>query len=219
MPAARWAWRCSSGISCWTTARQASAARPAARLAPGARVRRRGDPRLPRRRRSRLSGTSTTKTSSVQHVADLMASEKVVGWMQGRMEFGPRALGSRSILGDARSREDAVGDEPEDQVPGVVSALRAVGPAGTGRRVLRDAGRTRTAPTCCWWPRCARQADRRSARSRRHRRAGQAQGGPLGGAGDHPRRLLGPGADRGRGTARPVPQADQQASRRRPAAP
>jgi carbamoyltransferase len=38
-------------------------------------------------------------------VAELMASEKVVGWMQGRMEFGPRALGSRSILGDARSSE------------------------------------------------------------------------------------------------------------------
>jgi carbamoyltransferase len=40
----------------------------------------------------------------VDHVAGLMASEKVVGWVQGRMEFGPRALGSRSILGDARSR-------------------------------------------------------------------------------------------------------------------
>ncbi|MDE0736187.1 MAG: carbamoyltransferase [Pirellulaceae bacterium] len=37
--------------------------------------------------------------------AQLLASEKVVGWMQGRMEFGPRALGARSILGDARSRE------------------------------------------------------------------------------------------------------------------
>ena len=36
-------------------------------------------------------------------VARLLASEKVVGWFQGRMEFGPRALGSRSILGDARS--------------------------------------------------------------------------------------------------------------------
>ena len=35
--------------------------------------------------------------------AKLIASEKVVGWFQGRMEFGPRALGSRSILGDARS--------------------------------------------------------------------------------------------------------------------
>jgi carbamoyltransferase len=36
-------------------------------------------------------------------VSDLIAKEKVVGWFQGRMEFGPRALGSRSILGDARS--------------------------------------------------------------------------------------------------------------------
>ena len=37
------------------------------------------------------------------HVADEMAAEKVVGWFQGRMEFGPRALGGRSIIGDARS--------------------------------------------------------------------------------------------------------------------
>ena len=36
-------------------------------------------------------------------VATELASEKVVGWFQGRMEFGPRALGARSILGDARS--------------------------------------------------------------------------------------------------------------------
>lgn len=39
----------------------------------------------------------------VDHVAALLAEEKVVGWFQGRMEFGPRALGARSILGDARS--------------------------------------------------------------------------------------------------------------------
>ena len=38
-----------------------------------------------------------------ERVADLIAEEKVIGWFQGRMEFGPRALGSRSILGDARS--------------------------------------------------------------------------------------------------------------------
>ncbi len=36
-------------------------------------------------------------------VADLIASEKVIGYVQGRMEFGPRALGARSIIGDARS--------------------------------------------------------------------------------------------------------------------
>ena len=36
-------------------------------------------------------------------VAELLASEKVIGWFDGRMEFGPRALGARSILGDPRS--------------------------------------------------------------------------------------------------------------------
>jgi carbamoyltransferase len=35
----------------------------------------------------------------------LLTAEKVIGWFQGRMEFGPRALGNRSILGDARSRK------------------------------------------------------------------------------------------------------------------
>jgi carbamoyltransferase len=39
----------------------------------------------------------------VKRVADELAAGKVVGWLQGRMEFGPRALGGRSILGDARS--------------------------------------------------------------------------------------------------------------------
>ena len=39
----------------------------------------------------------------LEHVARLLADGKVVGWFQGRMEFGPRALGARSILGDARS--------------------------------------------------------------------------------------------------------------------
>ena len=37
------------------------------------------------------------------HVAELLAAGNVVGWFQGRMEFGPRALGARSILGDARN--------------------------------------------------------------------------------------------------------------------
>jgi carbamoyltransferase len=38
-----------------------------------------------------------------RRAARLLADGKVVGWFQGRMEFGPRALGARSILGDARS--------------------------------------------------------------------------------------------------------------------
>lgn len=39
----------------------------------------------------------------LDRVAGLLTQQKVVGWVQGRMEFGPRALGGRSILGDARS--------------------------------------------------------------------------------------------------------------------
>jgi len=38
-------------------------------------------------------------------VTDLIIQQKVIGWFQGRMEFGPRALGARSIIGDARSPE------------------------------------------------------------------------------------------------------------------
>ncbi len=39
-----------------------------------------------------------------EKVVDLLVQEKVVGWFQGRMEFGPRALGNRSIIGDSRSQ-------------------------------------------------------------------------------------------------------------------
>ena len=45
------------------------------------------------------------ETKLCDEVASLIASEKVVGWVNGRMEFGPRALGARSILGDARSEK------------------------------------------------------------------------------------------------------------------
>ena len=36
-------------------------------------------------------------------IVELLRQEQVIGWVQGRMEFGPRALGNRSILGDPRS--------------------------------------------------------------------------------------------------------------------
>jgi len=41
--------------------------------------------------------------SLLARTADSLAEGKIVGWFQGRMEFGPRALGARSILGDPRS--------------------------------------------------------------------------------------------------------------------
>ncbi|MBI3315981.1 MAG: hypothetical protein HYZ87_03295, partial [Candidatus Omnitrophica bacterium] len=40
----------------------------------------------------------------LERTADLIVREKVIGWFAGRMEFGPRALGARSILADARSK-------------------------------------------------------------------------------------------------------------------
>lgn len=44
-----------------------------------------------------------TEVETVDRVVKLLQEEKVVGWFQGRMEYGPRALGARSIIGDPRS--------------------------------------------------------------------------------------------------------------------
>jgi carbamoyltransferase len=44
-----------------------------------------------------------SKSEMIENVASALADEKAVGWMQGRMEFGPRALGGRSIIADPRS--------------------------------------------------------------------------------------------------------------------
>ncbi|MBI3773702.1 MAG: carbamoyltransferase [Gammaproteobacteria bacterium] len=44
-----------------------------------------------------------TDAELIDHAALALSEEKVIGWFQGRMEFGPRALGGRSILGDPRS--------------------------------------------------------------------------------------------------------------------
>ena len=47
--------------------------------------------------------TVLTDCDLLEACVDALVDEKAVGWFQGRMEFGPRALGARSILGDARS--------------------------------------------------------------------------------------------------------------------
>jgi carbamoyltransferase len=52
---------------------------------------------------NRLEYTKYSRAELPEVVAELLASGKVVGLHQGRMEFGPRALGCRSIIGDARS--------------------------------------------------------------------------------------------------------------------
>jgi carbamoyltransferase len=61
--------------------------------------------------RSFLDGVGATYESYdaedrlLDRVAGLMAAGKVVGWFHGRMEYGPRALGSRSLIGDARNAD------------------------------------------------------------------------------------------------------------------
>lgn len=49
--------------------------------------------------------TELTDEEIPAKIADLIHAQKVIGWFYGRMEFGPRALGARSIIGDARSPE------------------------------------------------------------------------------------------------------------------
>jgi carbamoyltransferase len=52
---------------------------------------------------ARAGHTKLSKEEMRQRVASLLADGKIIGWFNGRMEFGPRALGSRSIIGDPRS--------------------------------------------------------------------------------------------------------------------
>ena len=47
--------------------------------------------------------TRMEREALLERVAELLADGKVIGWLNGRMEFGPRSLGARSILGDPRS--------------------------------------------------------------------------------------------------------------------
>ena len=54
-------------------------------------------------KRNNIPYTELGNEEIPENIADLIAGQMVIGWFQGRMEFGPRALGSRSIIGDARS--------------------------------------------------------------------------------------------------------------------
>lgn len=54
-------------------------------------------------KRNAIPYTELSDGEIPERIADLIADQKVIGWFQGRMEFGPRALGGRSIIGDARS--------------------------------------------------------------------------------------------------------------------
>jgi carbamoyltransferase len=75
----------------------------------------------------------------IERCAAALAGGKALGWHQGRMEFGPRALGGRSILGDPRSPGMQKLLNP-GEVPGILPPVRPIG-AARGRRGMVRAGR------------------------------------------------------------------------------
>lgn len=56
-------------------------------------------------RKFKIPFHKVTEHELIESISRAIAGGKVIGWFQGRMEFGPRALGARSIIGDARSSE------------------------------------------------------------------------------------------------------------------
>ena len=117
-------------------------ARQAARLRDGARVHRARSTPTPRREaavaRRRLRRRERLDDDELfAHVAERIAEGDVVGWFQGRMEFGPRALGNRSIVVDPRRHDmkDILNAriKHRERVPPV----RAVDPRRGDRRLVR----------------------------------------------------------------------------------
>ncbi|NOZ46042.1 MAG: carbamoyltransferase [Chlorobi bacterium] len=53
----------------------------------------------------KVSAKKVNNDELFERVADALINQKVIGWFQGRMEYGPRALGNRSIIGDPRSQK------------------------------------------------------------------------------------------------------------------
>ncbi len=79
-------------------------------------------------------------------VAERIAAGDVVGWFQGRMEFGPRALGNRSIVADPRRERHEGHPQRAHQAPRAVPAVRAVDPRGARPAT----GSTRTTRRRSW---------------------------------------------------------------------
>ena len=189
--------------------RTPAANRLAARLAAGSDVFR-------RRRSSNSSTRSGPATRSIDddqqlcdHIADQIAAGNVIGWFQGPMEFGPRALGSRSLLGDPRN--------PDMQTVMNVKVkfregFRPFAPAVLAERAHEyfDVEPDQDSPYMLLVApvrdekRCPLTAEDRSAAGHR-----QAEDAAIRSAGDHARRLLGPRANRRSRAARLVSRRDR----------
>ena len=162
---------------------------------PGLRA---GRDRAPARaRRARVFERARRRRADRRARADALADGKAVGWFQGRMEFGPRALGARSILGDPRSPTMQKMLNLKVKYREIVPALRALGAARGRRRLVRArrrqplhaAGRRRRDASAA-----GAMTDGRAG-AVRHR---QAERAALRHPGGHPRRLLGAHPDRAR---------------------
>ena len=87
-----------------------------------------------------------------EYVAQLLAQEKVVGWFHGRMEFGPRALGARSIIGDARSPKMQATMNLKIKFRESFRRVPRLSCRNT-RTSGSPCAEARRAPICCSWPR------------------------------------------------------------------
>ena len=99
-----------------------------------------GAARDDRRRRMQRVELFDAATMCVGWTAKQIADGRVVGWFQGRMEWGARALGNRSILADPRRADMRDIINTRDQVPRAIPAVRAVGARRGARRILRRRG-------------------------------------------------------------------------------
>ena len=79
--------------------------------------------------------------------AQALADGKAVGWFQGRMEFGPRALGGRSILGDPRSPSM---QKTLNLKVKYRESFRPLRRRSCARTSVTGSNWIATAPTCCW---------------------------------------------------------------------
>ena len=141
----------------------------------------------------------------IARTADDLADGKALGWFQGRMEFGPRALGNRSIIADGRSRDMQSALNLKVKYREVVPTLCTRGAAQRCGRMVRSRrrqplhaarGRRREAPPAL--------DDRRGTGAVRHRKA---QCAALRDSRRDPRRLFGAYPDRPRRDQPALPRA------------
>ena len=136
---------CSSGTSCWTSRRASARRRRAAREPARAAFQRTDEDSRSSSTAGRARHTSAVRRSRTELLRATSPScwptGKVVGWFQGRMEFGPRALGRAQHPRRPALAADAGDDEPEDQVPRELPPVRPGRAARTRRRLVRLAAR------------------------------------------------------------------------------